>query len=342
MRDPLKILVINQQALGDVTLSLPALRDLAAWKKQGENRDVMFVVQPDYASWIGSRIPTIKVFGKRKQEMLDSKSIQFFKAWNPDTVIDLDTTRNVNNLKLAYRLGVKNIVSSDCMGKSNWADVAVKIGSISNNDIHVTMLYRKIVAPVVGDLKESFACIGSETANNRLFNLPLKIGIHPGTNVRGKARRWPVEEMANLVKRIANRWGCEVYLFGTSVETNDIKELKSKLGNYVKALYVNQTVEDFAKTLGGMDVLLCNNSGPMHVAVELGVASISIQGPSSLSFYPAELENHLVLHSDLPCLGCEDPYSCTIGVACMTNYKAKDAWPKVERFIAGLIKNERQ
>lgn len=331
-----RILVVNQQALGDATLSLPAIRNLADWKASGPGRDVLFVFRPEYEPWIQTMLSDVRVLGVNPGCIQSTDAVAQIKLWEPDMLIDMDTTRNTSNLKLAKKLRVPVIIGNDCGGKGNWADMAAAFGSLKAPLPHISERYLNMVKPLTMTSRAPY----SRMPRRESAGYPLKIGIHPGSSLNGVSRRWPARRFAGLIYRISSQWKCQVYLFGGEAEKSEIETLLNLMGGEVYGTCINQSLASFAAELAGMDLLLCNNSGPMHVAAELDVSTISINGPTARNFYPVKKRNdHLALHADLPCIGCNDANSCMCGIACLKEYTSEDAWSKVKPFMERFTTN---
>ncbi|MFO7568625.1 MAG: glycosyltransferase family 9 protein [Smithellaceae bacterium] len=334
-----RIMVINQQALGDATLSLPALRDLADWKASGAGREVFFVVRPEYEQWIQTRVPDVRVLSVHPQRTHSTDTALLFKSREPDMLIDMDTTRNTSNLKLAKKLKVSVIIGNDCGGKGSWPDVTVAFGSLKAPLPHISERYRNMVKAIT---LHAGAPHAPGTHGCKPCVYPLKIGIHPGSSLNGVSRRWPVQRFAELINKISGQWECQIHLFGGYAEKSEIDKLLDIMGGKIHGTCINQSLVVFAAGLAEMDLLLCNNSGPMHVAAELNVSTISINGPTARNFYPVKKGNdHLALHADLPCIGCNDTNSCEIRIACLKNYTSEDAWTKIKPFMERFTINRR-
>lgn len=334
-----RILVINQQALGDATLSLSAVRDLADWKASGAGREVFFAVRPEYEQWIQTRVSDVRVLGVHPRRTHSTDTVLMFKSRDPDMLIDMDTTRNTSNLKLAKKLKVPVIIGNDCGGKGSWPDVAVAFGSLKAPLPHISERYRNMVKAIT---LHSGAPHAPETRDYKPRAYPLKIGIHPGSSITGVSRRWPAQRFAEIINRISGQWECQIHLFGGYAEKSEMDKLLNIMGGKIHGTCINQPLVLFAAGLAGMDLLLCNNSGPMHVAAELDVSTISINGPSARNFYPVKKANdHLALHADLPCIGCNDANSCVSGIACLKEYTSEDAWSKIKPFMERFTINYR-
>jgi ADP-heptose:LPS heptosyltransferase len=94
------------------------------------------------------------------------------------------------------------------------------------------------------------------------------VGVHPGASVREK--RWPIDRFAEVVRSLQGRRGVRVLVF---VEPEGYgSALKAKDGRIVAQV----SLPEMVALLERCDLLVCNDSGPMHVAGALGVPCVAV------------------------------------------------------------------
>jgi len=122
--------------------------------------------------------------------------------------------------------------------------------------------------------------------------------IHAGA--RSTIRRWGAARMTQVAERLVADGRQLVW-----IERPDAPLEKIPPGVIVRRC---DTLADLAQTLAGASLLLCNNSGPMHLANALGTPLVVISGPSSRDWDPYwQPDRTTVLrHVQLPCIACED------------------------------------
>lgn len=100
-----------------------------------------------------------------------------------------------------------------------------------------------------------------------------KVGVFLGARkLRGK--RWPVENFKELIYGLDHR-GFNVVAF-LGPEENDIADpLKVSLGPRIPVIY-EPSVRKFAALIAPLDLLICCDSGPMHLACSVGVPVLAI------------------------------------------------------------------
>lgn len=117
------------------------------------------------------------------------------------------------------------------------------------------------------------------------------------------ARRWPAERYASLADRLAGR-GASIFLLGSAAE----RDLGERLARSSRARPVNLAGRVGLETLGavieGCDLVVANDTGPMHLAAALGKPLVALFGPGELSRWGPRGENQIVIRSPVPCAPC--------------------------------------
>ena len=97
------------------------------------------------------------------------------------------------------------------------------------------------------------------------------------------------------------------------------------------------TVPELVDILGRSDLLLCNDSGPGHIAAACGRPVIPIFGPTDPGgFRPWGDQHHLVIRDICPWRPCFD-YCKFREPYCLTKLLPERVWPEIENHVAGLI-----
>ncbi len=130
----------------------------------------------------------------------------------------------------------------------------------------------------------------------------LVIGMVPGCGaswgIDAKYRRWDRKNFAALADSLISKYNAKVILFGDAKEMDicgDVEGMmKSKVINYSG----KTTIGDFIGLLTRCGLVITNDGGPLHMAVGLGVKTVSIFGPVDGAVYgpyPANGVHHIVV-----------------------------------------------
>jgi len=91
-------------------------------------------------------------------------------------------------------------------------------------------------------------------------------------------------------------------------------------------------LREFMAVISLSSLLVCNNSGPLHIAVALDVPTVSLMGPSIPHLWKpwGDARKHIVIRKDLPCSPC-NLYYCKRGDhACMENITPEEVIKSAE------------
>ena len=155
-------------------------------------------------------------------------------------------------------------------------------------------------------------------------------GASWGAHARRK--RWKGEGFSRLADKLS-REGFSVGVIGDPSE----KALCSRVasGMEMSPAFVENglSLKDYIALLAGCDLVVCNDGGPLHIAVALGVKSVSVFGPVDEKVYGPypPSDRHKVVKSDIPCRpcygrfklpDCENDMECLDGIDANSVFKA--------------------
>jgi ADP-heptose:LPS heptosyltransferase len=100
------------------------------------------------------------------------------------------------------------------------------------------------------------------------------IGLHAGTGDLRKC--WPLDRFVELGAHLGEAGGT-LWVFDTPKERGRAERIRSDLDRRIAAvrLVPPGPIERFAAQCAALDLLVCNDSGVMHIAAALGVATLS-------------------------------------------------------------------
>ena len=107
------------------------------------------------------------------------------------------------------------------------------------------------------------------------------LGINPGASY-GSAKRWYPEKFAEVAIQLSKRY--DIVIFGGPSEVdiaNDIEKAldKATISNY-KNVAGKTNIQELCQKIGGLDLFITGDSGPMHVAAAFNVSTVAIFGPT--------------------------------------------------------------
>jgi lipopolysaccharide heptosyltransferase I len=94
------------------------------------------------------------------------------------------------------------------------------------------------------------------------------LALGPGS--RWITKRWPVEHFATLARRAQERFGGTILFVGGEEERPLARAVAARLSGPVRDLTGRTTLPQLAAVLARADVMLANDTGPLHLAAALG------------------------------------------------------------------------
>lgn len=133
------------------------------------------------------------------------------------------------------------------------------------------------------------------------------LAVHPGA--RWNTKRWPVVNFAVIAARAMRRYGFATFILGSADEAEITGRLEYELRRFglssrVRNLAGRTTIKQLAALLQRTDVLLTNDSGPMHLAAGLGTRIVGVFTCTSPARSGPPGDRHELITTALPCGNC--------------------------------------
>ncbi len=125
------------------------------------------------------------------------------------------------------------------------------------------------------------------------------VGVFPGGNA--PSRRWEPARFAELVRRLAKR-ADRVVVFGGPAE----RELTARVAGDVAVDLGGQTdLAQLAAGIASCDLLVTNDTGPLHLAGAVGTPTVSLWGAGDPAVTgPLGASHRMLRHPELDCVPC--------------------------------------
>jgi heptosyltransferase-2 len=145
------------------------------------------------------------------------------------------------------------------------------------------------------------------------------LGINPGA-AYGSAKRWDALRFAKVAASLSGRYDIVIFAGPAEVEmARDIEKALLSMGvhNY-QNLGGKTTIPQLLSHIGGLDLFITNDSGPMHVAAAYKIPTVAIFGPTKhQETSPWKNPKSEIVRVNLTCAPCMKRV-CPLGTdACM-------------------------
>jgi ADP-heptose:LPS heptosyltransferase len=127
--------------------------------------------------------------------------------------------------------------------------------------------------------------------------------LHPGSGDNFPGRRWSVAGFA-AAGRCALESGRRVLVTGGPAERELAARTAAAVEDGALALAGELSLEGFVSVLADADAVLSNDTGPVHLASQLGTPVLAFYGPNTPVLYgPLSAGSH-AFYRHLPCSPC--------------------------------------
>ena len=155
------------------------------------------------------------------------------------------------------------------------------------------------------------------------------IGIHPGGSSFDK--RWPEKQYAELADRLVQQYNATILLLHGPEEAALAHNIQQAMQSRA-IVHAPETIRELGALLSCCSLVVCNDSGPMHLAAALDVPMVAVFGPTDhVAWHPLS-ENASVVRRDMPCWPCS-AHKCKIGWECTKKLPVEPVWEATTKTI---------
>ena len=171
--------------------------------------------------------------------------------------------------------------------------------------------------------------------------------VNPNAGDMAVERRWPVEQVGELLRHLGAGSRVNAVLVGAPSEREHVESVAAASGvaPCLVDLAGRLDVPQLVALLAHASVFVTNDSGPMHLAAAAGTSTVSLFGPETPTLYAPlrsrSEQSHRVHYLRLACSPCmfvhdNKVLSCWFAQArCMTGIRPADVLASVEDLLAG-------
>lgn len=296
-RKPQKILIIRLSAIGDIVLTSPVVRSLRGCFPGAE---IHFLTKAVFTPLLLHNPHINRVIGF---EGGIGETVRLLKAEGYDLVIDLH--RNLRSRLIKARLRVPSVTYS----KDRWAVWRhVRLGMGDLPQVHTVDRYARVLKQLGcrldGKGAEVFLpdearALATQVIGRHFGERPIAV-VLGGTHF---TKRWPREYFPELL----NRLGQAVLLLGGQAEKEDADWIETQLQVPVLNAAAQYDLLLSAALMERSAWVLTHDTGLMHIAVALGLRTVSIWGNTvpELGFAPYKPTFSLIIENkELDCRPC--------------------------------------
>ena len=350
-----KILVLRYRFIGDTILTVPFLRNL---RRAEPDAYIAWVVAPG-SSEVVQGIPyvdeliywdpvTIHADSRGTHRTLAAKItfIRELRAKGFDKVYVLK--RSLSSAVIAWLTGAPDRVGFDTEGRGflltkrvayrhdrhevqNFVDV-LRADGVQVEDDHLAAW----LSPEEERFAEEYL-----TARGVSPDAPL-MAIHPFA--ANQTRAWHEDNFVEIANRLQQLYGGRIILFGGGRDGKLADSMGKRISPEPVMAVGCTTLRQTMALLARCRLLICNDSGIMHLGASLGVPLVAIFGPQSPVKFGPWGKNCRVVYSEFPCSPCKQKFftECTPSLRgkpeCVESITVQRVMDEIEILVGGTLR----
>jgi heptosyltransferase-2 len=165
------------------------------------------------------------------------------------------------------------------------------------------------------------------------------VGINPGSTYGG-AKRWLPERFAEVTDRLCHTirlsrgQEVSVVIFGAKGEERLGQEIAANLSSKSLVLSGATTIRELMAAVKRCEVLVTNDTGPMHIASAFQVPVVAIFGPTDWRTTSPFGSDHAIVRQPVDCAPCL-LRECPIDHRCMTRVTVDQVYDEAVKQVGG-------
>lgn len=105
-------------------------------------------------------------------------------------------------------------------------------------------------------------------------------GVAPGA-AKGTAKQWPPERFAAAADRLSGELGAQAVLLGSAADATAARAVAQAMKSASKDLCGRTDLRAFVGLVACLDGLVANDSGAMHIGASVGIPTVGVFGPTN-------------------------------------------------------------
>ncbi len=314
-----KILVLRYRFLGDTILTVPFFRNLRraepdawiVWLVTPGSTDVVAGIPyvDEFIHWdpvttYADSWGTHRTLGDKLGFIRDLRRRRFDKAYV--------LKRSFSSAIIAFLSGARERVGFATEGRSFLLTRKTPYLHEQHEVQNFLDVLRVDGIPVIDDYLEAWLSAGEQQFSEDFFS---GAGVAPGERViaihpfaSNQIRAWHEDGFVTVANRLQERYGCRILLVGGGRDRVLGEYLRERITPPPIMAIGTTSLRQTMALLTRCTLLICNDSGIMHLGASLKVPLVALFGPQSPVKFGPWSTNCRVIHSDLPCSPCKQKF----------------------------------
>ena len=291
----MKILVVKLSSLGDLVQALPTVHVL----KQQLQAEVHWAAQTEYVPFVRtfSDVDRAIAFPRKNVTRRAHGFLRDLRRDRYELVVDLQgllksalvtrLARANRRIGPSFHREGSRLFYDEVAGLRNVARHAVD--QIMDTARHLALDTSEYVFPIDAPR------VKPDGPSPHLALCPLS---------RWRSKNWPVENIARLAAMLSERTNGTIHLVGGPGDRDKCAQICEAVSGQVVNHAGQTSLVELTGLLAAVDLLVTNDSGPMHVAAAVGTPVLALFGPTDPGRTGPWGEQHRIVCADEPCMPC--------------------------------------
>lgn len=326
-----KILCIKPRGIGDIVLSTIVLENLKAAFPQSE---IHYLTEDFAKRAVENNTFVTKILTFKKDDLV-FKTINKVRREKYDLVFDFWS--NPKTAQITFLSGAKYRVGIEKRGRRYAYNILGKTGSMGKHaaednlvqlkELDIPIISKKIIYNTIQEEK-LFADNFLRDKINRSDN--YLIGIIPSGGWESK--RCDTKKLIEICTEILNNIPVSFIILWGPGDAADAKAIYNGL-NPTPLIAPETSFGQLTGLIEKCDLVIANDSGPMHTAAAMGIPTIGIFGPTNPENHrPFSSKSDFVIKSDLHCIIC-NKLECPYNHECMLELDSNEVLHKTIKLL---------
>ncbi|MFH1836930.1 MAG: glycosyltransferase family 9 protein [Candidatus Omnitrophota bacterium] len=160
----------------------------------------------------------------------------------------------------------------------------------------------------------------------------LMVVVNPGA--KSHLKRWSAEKFAKLSDRLILELGCKVFVTGNDDDKDVIEKFRAYIKKDVTDMRGKTSLGALTELIKRSDIVVTNDSAPLHIASAVGTKTVAIFGPSNEKQYGPVCNKNVVVTPKMPCRPCSEAL-CSTGPdeGCISNIEVDEVFRAVRKLL---------
>jgi lipopolysaccharide heptosyltransferase II len=325
-----KLLCIKPRGIGDIVLSTIIIDNLVSYF-QGVKIDYLTESFAKPCLEDNPNINKILIMGKKEFPLSVALRIRKEKY---DLLLDLWS--NPRTAQITFLSGVKYRVGFAYRGRKYAYNIrATSERGAYHSAEHNLELIKAINVPIVSKNVQYFISPSDKEFAQSVFqsyfeDFELVTGIIPSGGWESK--RCDASKWVEICKGLREKYNTKFLILWGPKDKEDADYIFKNLGDSAK-LAPETNIKQMSALINFCNLVIANDSGPMHISAALGKPTIGIFGPTDpVAHGPYSPTSDYVIKEDLFCIVC-NKLKCPYGHECMLELEVDKVLKKVSSLV---------